>query len=177
MIAPHRIHGTDYALCVKHGKRVKVGEACPVCPSSKPAPPDHPGLAKVRRPKRGSDTEALLASQLAAAGYFDTTFTEASPAFMPVTYFRRAVPWGLALNPERGFTADIGFLGARLLCEIKGLAHAAGRSKVRADVEREGLAVSLGWTVLPLTPESVRDGSAVALIAKALNQSARAEGG
>lgn len=47
---PHRIHGTDYALCVKHGKRVKVGEACPVCPSSKPAPPDHPGLAKVAKP-------------------------------------------------------------------------------------------------------------------------------
>lgn len=144
--------------------------------SAKLAPPDHPGLAKVRRPKRGGDTAALLAAQLAAAGYWETTERE-NDGMRWQDCFRRQHPWGLALVPERGFTADVAFLGARLLCEVTGMAHAAGRSKVRADVEREGLAVSLGWTVLPLTPEQVRDGSAVALIARALNQSARAEGG
>lgn len=171
------------ATCQQCGQRFPythgMGHTCAKRPAKSKATIGSAGAdrSRARRPKRGGDTEALLAAQLAAAGYCDTTFTEASPAFLPVTYFRRAVPWGLALNPERGFTADVAFLGSRLLCEIKGLAHAAGRSKVRADVEREGLAVSLGWTVLPLTPESVRDGSAVALIAKALNQSARAEGG
>lgn len=32
MVLPHRIHGTDEALCVKHGKRVDVGSSCPLCP-------------------------------------------------------------------------------------------------------------------------------------------------
>ena len=140
-----------------------AGWTCPGCASGA----TRPATTGVRRPKAGSDTEALLASQLAAAGYFDTTFCE-SRDLPTCDCFRRAVPWGLALNPERGFTADVAFLGPRLLVEVKGLSHAAGRKKVRADVEREGLAVSLGWRVLPLTPESVRDGSAIALIARAL---------
>jgi len=124
----------------------------------------------VKRPKRGSDTEAMLAAQLAAAGYFDSTEREGG-GITTRECFRRQHPWGLALVPERGFTADVAFLAPRLLCEIKGLAHAAGRKKVRADVEREGMAVALGWRVLPISPEQVRAGEAVALIARALEAS------
>lgn len=176
MIAP------VYATCQQCGQRFPythgMGHACAKRPAKSKATIGSAGAdrSRARRPKRGGDTEALLAAQLAAAGYWETTERE-NDGMRWQDCFRRQHPWGLALVPERGFTADVAFLGARLLVEVKGMAHAAGRSKVRADVEREGLAVSLGWTVLPLTPEQVRDGSAVALIRRALNQSARAEGG
>ena len=134
--------------------------------------------SRARRPKRGGDTEALLAAQLVDAGYVDVAdFDDTWPLHKFHRMFVRQFAWALRCDPPRGFASDFAFIEKRLLVEVKGLAHAAGRSKVRADVEREGLAVSLGWTVLPLTPESVRDGSAVELIARALNQSARAEGG
>lgn len=169
MTPTHAIHGSTDRICVRHTKRLKAGEVCPLCGPAKGA-----SVAVAKRPKAGSDTEALLASQLVAAGYFDATFDERPNAIGRDLCFRREVPWGLALEPERGFRFDVAFLYHRLGVEIKGLAHAAGRKKVKADVEREGLAVSLGWRVLPLTPEQVRDGSAVALIARALNPSKEA---
>lgn len=173
MIAPHRIHGTDYALCVKHGKRVKVGEACPVCPSpSKPAPPDHPGLAKVRPPKRGAMAEIAMRKILN-----DLDYVAIEDANQHVNAARIYVAEFTFAPHERNWRCDFALPVARLAIEIDGGAHAAGKSKQRTDTEKRGELAARGYRVVAVTPEEVRDGTARDRVARALNQSARAEGG
>ncbi len=116
-------------------------------PSSKPAPKARPGAA----------TEALLRQQLKAAGFILWRDYIAEWA------------WGILLEPPRLFRADAGFYAQDLCVEIVGGAHAAGRRKVRSDVERQGLAATLGLKVLTLTPEQVKQGEAIDLIEAALN--------
>lgn len=174
MIAPHRIHGTDYALCVKHGKRVKVGEDCPLCPR---APMDAAAVASgTRRQKRdGSHAEEALYAALDAAGYLDFRYA-VNGSHRVTAIYQRGYPWGLYLKPRRRFQADAAFPSADLLIEVEGVAHKIGHQQ-KHDVLRRQLAEAAGWRVLSVLPEQVRDGSAVELIARALNQSARAEGG
>ncbi len=127
-----------------------------------------PAAATMKRPRSGSDTEALLASKLAEAGYFDTTHKERPRNIDARLCFRREHPWGLALSPERGFRGDVMFLEASLKVEVVGMSHAAKRSNVAGDVTRDGLSATAGIRTLPVSPESVRDGTAVELVKRAL---------
>ena len=54
------------------------------------------------------------------------------------------------------------------MCEVVGGAHAAGRARVKADVERDGLAASLGWLVVKVTPEQVHKNEAVGIVRAAM---------
>jgi very-short-patch-repair endonuclease len=155
VIAPHRIHGTDEALCVKHGKRVKVGEACPVCPSpSKPAPvaQERHGAAKVRRD--GSHAEDALYAALDAAGYLDFRYAM-NGSHRVTAIYQRGYPWGLYLKPRRRFQADAAFPSADLLIEVEGVAHKIGHQQ-KHDVVRRQLAEAAGWRVLSVLPEHGR---------------------
>lgn len=143
------------------------GSVCPRgCRKTSESPlPDHKERVTVRAaPSRpGAATEALLRSQLKAAGYV-----------LWVDYIAEWA-WGILLDPPRLFRADVGFYRQDLCVEIVGGAHAAGRRKVRSDVERQGLAATLGLRVLTLTPEQVKAGEAIELIETALNASAGLE--
>lgn len=82
--------------------------------------------------------------------------------------FVRQYPWGAYLPEPRGFSSDAGFPVKRVLVEIDGGAHAAGKAKQRTDTERRGLAGAAGWRVVAVTPEMVYDGRAIDLVKKAL---------
>lgn len=81
---------------------------------------------------------------------------------LPTTILVREYAW--ALEVGRDFRADVAFPVLRILVEVKGGAHAAGRAKQRADVEREGLAVSMGYRLLPLTPDQAKSEEGVELV-------------
>lgn len=123
--------------------------------------------------RAGQDAEDALCAQLVAAGYIDFGrgfWTTGS--FMDIQnerLFMRQFSWGAYLTPPRNFRADFAFAwGPSLLVEVAGLAHAAGRFKVKKDVERDGLAASLGYRVLKVSPEDVTNGTALRLVAAAL---------
>ncbi len=151
----------------QHEAIVVNGEWC-VPPCKKGASVEAIAAATMKRPRSGSDAEALLASKLAEAGYFDTTHKERPRNIEARLCFRREHPWGLALSPERGFRGDVMFLEARLKVEVVGMSHAAKRSNVAGDVTRDGLSATAGIRTLPVSPESVRDGTAVELVKRAL---------
>lgn len=144
-------------------------------PSSKPTPPDHPGLAKVREKRDGSHAEEALYAALDAAGYLDFRYA-VNGSHRVTALYQRGYPWGLYLKPRRRFQADAAFPSADLLIEVEGVAHKIGHQQ-KHDVLRRQLAEAAGWRVLSVLPEQVKSGEAVELIARALNQSARAEGG
>ena len=122
--------------------------------------------------RRGAEAEAMLAAQLTAAGFYDTTHKE-RPDGIPSTWcFRREHPWGLLLTPERGFRCDFIFLAHSLKAELVGGAHAAGRKKVGDDTDREGLAATVGLRNLPIRPERVYDNEAVDMIRDAIQSGA-----
>lgn len=130
---------------------------------------------KVAVPKRrpGVEREAAMKAALDGAGYVDTTFDD----FVGLgsdeadKCYRRQVPWGIELDPPRGFAADFGFVRARLLVEVVGLAH-GNYSMLKRDLDRESLARSVGWTVLRLDPEWIKDGRAIQEVSKALTREA-----
>lgn len=166
----------------EQGQHAYSGSVCPrgcrKASESAAAPPDKERPAARRAPSSkpsGSASEDRLAEQLEAMGMRDVVrcaFGLGDGALLlsaePPRLYIRQFAWALDAKPPRKFASDFAFPWSRLLVEIKGGAHAAGRRKVRSDVEREGLAVSLGWRVLPLTPEQVKDGTALALVRAAL---------
>lgn len=124
-------------------------------------------------PKRASGErhEDALYYALDEAGYWDAGLpidqaSERRYALIP--YFLRGFAWGLYTKPRRKFQSDAAFPGERLLVEVDGGAHAAGKAKQRTDTERRGLAAAAGWRVLALTPAQVHSGDAVRLVREAL---------
>jgi len=111
--------------------------------------PTPPPAARGRK-RTGNPAVAALVAGLAARGYFQVRDLGPKTWILPTMILVREYAWALELG--RDFRADVAFPALRILVEVKGGAHAAGRAKQRADVEREGLAVSLGYRVLPLTP-------------------------
>lgn len=155
--------------CVQ-GLHAFSGSTCPrrcVKPSDRPVPAQHGERVAPRavtfKPRPGAATEAMLRGQLKDAGYILWRDYIAEWA------------WGILLDPPRAFRADVGFYAQDLCVEIVGGAHAAGRRKVKSDVERQGLAATLGLRVLTLTPEQVRKGEAIDMIEAALNATAAQE--
>lgn len=156
---------------VKHchqGDHYYSGAECPrrcVKPSDRPVPAQHGERVAPRavtsKPRPGAATEAMLREQMRAAGF--RTWDD----YVPQMAF--------AIDLGRDFRADIGFPRQMLLVEIMGGAHAAGRARVKRDVERQGLAAQLGYRVLTVTPEQVRKGEAIDLIEAALNATAAQE--
>ena len=107
----------------------------------------------VKRPKARSTLEETLALQIRAE-----KLTE------PVREFRFA--------PERQYRADFGWELERLLVECEGGiwtngAHTRG-AHFESDAEKYNLASELGYTVLRYTERSIKNGSAVAQIARFL---------
>lgn len=121
----------------------------------------------------GEATETLLYRELLAAGFVDLFAADALPGiargdFRPVLGFVVQAGWGWYLEPRRGFSSDFAFPAARVLLEIDGGAHAAGRGKVARDVKRRGLAAAAGWRLLSVTPDQVRSGEALRLLRRTL---------
>lgn len=150
MIAP-----ADHLLvvCRTHNRGSRIpGWRCPECPSE--AAP----AATVQRAtsRAGRDAEDALDAQLAGAGYVEWA-----------DYVREG-SWALARG--KGYRADFVFPRARLLVEIKGGVHHAVRKQGKRDVQREALATLLGWRVLPVLPEEVRDGSAIKKVVEVVGE-------
>ena len=140
------------------------------------APAPTRAAAKARK---GEQHEAALVEALKLAGYSVLTFGEwlscvetgtATPDDAVMQY-----PFGLTLNPPRKFVADVAFPLRRVLCELKGNAHAKGWKRVKTDIERERVATVAGYRVIPFTKDDVASGVAVESIKSALAQGAKSE--
>jgi len=125
------------------------------------------GKARAKVAKRaGQDAEDGLARQLEIAGYFDIVADEIGGA--PSFGFIRQCCWGLYLPEPRGFASDFAFPASSLLVEIDGQAHSI-KARRKMTVVRAQLASSIGWRMLTVLPEQVRDGTAIELVKQALN--------
>jgi len=181
MIAPNRLVPMGAGMrgwrCARHDlASSRPGWKCPRCEAAGFEPARALTTIPSPKPRPGQDAEDGLARQLKIAGFTD--FGTIDPATSPYAslMFVRGFAFGLYLDPRRGFAADFAFPAHRLLVEVDGGAHYATKRQGQHDTERRGLAASIGWTILPVTPEQVRDGSAVELVRKAI-ESAHAEGG
>lgn len=141
-----------------------VKPGCPKCAAKAPdAPASKPAAPRV---KAGAISEAKLCALLDLLGYMDiNNATRATPVG---TCYVREYAWGLYLSPPRLFRFDAALPAQRVAVEVDGGCHAAGRKKVKSDTERRGLAASLGWRVVALTPEQINDGRARDVIRAAL---------
>lgn len=159
--------------CATGGPKGWVCQICGINPRYRSR--ETPTAEKVTSPKPrpGQDAEDGLARQLKIAGFTD--FGTIDPATSPYAslMFVRGFAFGLYLVPRRGFAADFAFPAHRLLVEVDGGAHYATKRQGQHDTERRGLAASIGWTILPVTPEAVRDGSAVELVKQAIDAATR----
>lgn len=126
--------------------------------------------ARVAKARPGDAAEDALYDALENGAFVDLHSTSDVPldAEMRRVSWIRQYPWGAYLSPRRRFSSDAGFPNARVLVEIDGGAHAAGKAKQRTDTERRGLAGANGWRVVAVTPEMVHNGEAIDLIRKAL---------
>lgn len=133
--------------------------------------------APVAKERPGQAAEDALAAALKAAGYDVVGFgvwlrllevaVVRGATFAPESCVRQ-YPFGVHVNEPRRFRADFAFPLRMLLLEVAGMAHAAGRGKVRKDIERDGLAAALGYRVLKVSPEDVATGRAMELVRAAL---------
>jgi hypothetical protein len=133
--------------------------------------PTPPPAARGRK-RTGNPAVAALVAGLAARGYFQVRDLCPKTWILPTMILVREYAWALELG--RDFRADVAFPALRILVEVKGGAHAAGRAKQRADVEREGLAVSLGYRVLPLTPAQAMAEEGVEMVLRTRYEALRA---
>lgn len=156
--ATTRCHKCGHTLRVERG--TLKPEPCPVCGAV--------GLVHAAKAKRagGRDAEDGMARQLVIAGYVDLPAADARTSNDRV--FVRQFAWGLYLPEPRKYAADFGFPSRRVLVEVDGGAHYAGRARGAYDTERRGLAASIGWTICPVTPDQVRDGTGIELVKSAL---------
>lgn len=142
-----------------------VKPSCPKCAAKAPeASADKPSKAPTVR--AGAVHEARLCAILDQLGYIDIhNATRATPVG---SVYVREFAWGTYLSPPRLFRFDAALPAQRVAVEVDGGAHAAGRKKQRTDTERRGLAASMGWRVVALTPEQIDDGRARDVIRAAL---------
>lgn len=168
MIAPNPSHRPTSNGCAKWsccGAPVVDPTYHPKC-AGKVAAPTAPAAPAAPRVKAGAVSEAKLCALLDLLGYMDiNNATRATPVG---TCYVREYAWGLYLSPPRLFRFDAALPAQRVAVEVDGGAHAAGRKKVKSDTERRGLAASLGWRVVALTPEQINDGRARDVIRAAL---------
>lgn len=114
----------------------------------------------------GSDAEVALASRLTDAGLH---------GWEPQFY------WALSERTETGkprqYRADFAYPKAMLLVECEGQVHSI-KAQRAVDCLRASTAAALGYRMIRVTKDMIVDGSAVALIARALSHNAPAgEGG
>lgn len=67
----------------------------------------------------------------------------------------RQYPWGKCLEPRRKFVSDLAIPELKILIEVLGGAHIAGKKKLFADIERSRLATQNGFIILPYSTEEV----------------------
>lgn len=83
-------------------------------------------------------------------------------------------------HPVRKFLFDFAFIDRKVAVEVQGIIKEFDRDKgaksahqtfqgVTRDCEKQSLAATLGWRVLTVTQEQIKDGSAVRWIVDALN--------
>ena len=157
MIAPHdKTERVDY-LTARH---ILAGRVPPVAEKVAPKP------SRAPRVKAGAVHEAKLCAVLDALGYIDVNnATRTTPVG---SVYVREYGWGVFLDPPRLFRFDAALPAQRVAVECDGSAHAAGKRKQRTDTERRGLAASIGWRVVAVTPEQIDDGRARDVIRAAL---------
>lgn len=165
MIAPVP-NGNGYVYCERHGRGGRPGWACPLCPPGTPAGPARAPLVRTppaqapraRSASRGAEDEATIWKQLVAVG-LDAGCV-------------RQYAWALDADPPRKFAADFAWPADRLIVEVVGGVHTV-RKQWRSDVEREALAVALGWRVLPVHSGMIDDGTAIIRITSAFHNTRR----
>lgn len=122
----------------------------------------------VKRPDAGLANESELASRMTDAGLVGW-----EPQFYWATNERTET------GKPRLYRADFAFPKQMVLVESEGGAHTVRRQHA-ADCLRASIAAALGYRMVRVTKDMIVDAGpfgAVALIRRALNQSARAEGG
>lgn len=118
--------------------------------------------ASVPKRRAGQESEAILYAQMRAR------WPEWSPDSRVPPKWMRQFPFGSFLEPPRGFAFDAAFPAERIAVEVDGGAHAASVKQFKRDRERRGLAGAAGWIVVAVSPEEVRDGTAMERVTAAL---------
>ena len=120
------------------------------------------GAPKVKPADAGLAAEVALAERMNAAG---------------LVGWESQFYWALDERSAKGrpiqYRSDFAFVKARLLVESEGGAHTV-RRQYEADCRRASLAAALGWRMVRASKEMIVDGTAVALIARALGHTAQA---
>lgn len=70
-------------------------------------------------------------------------------------------------HPNRKFRADYAFIEQRVLVELDGAVHRI-KNRFKADIRKRQEAILQGWTMLPISTDQVRDGTAVEIVKRAL---------
>ena len=135
------------------------------CAGRPAANPRSTAPAKAPRPRAGAVHEIALRTALVNAGFIDVLTLEPGRTVETDRLFVVELTW---LPGERLYRFDVGLPALKVAVDVDGGAHAAGKAKLRADTERRGLAAAHGWRVVAVTPEQVRDGTAVELVKAAL---------
>lgn len=106
-------------------------------------------------PRRQSDAERELLLHVKAYGLPE-----------PVTQFR--------FHPTRKWTADLAFVEQKVLVEVEGGAFRGGRHTTgtgfREDCIKYAEAMCLGYRILRVMPEQIRDGQAIQWLSKILTR-------
>lgn len=147
-------------------------------PAPTPGKPSQGVATRARgrgRGRAGNPAVDALVAGLIYSGFRPVSMLPPDIRVLSTTILVREYAW--ALDVGRDFRADLAFPALRLLVEVKGGAHAAGRAKQRADVEREGLAVSMGYRVLPLTPAQAMAEEGVDLVLRTRDEALAALAG
>ena len=166
--------GTGVVGCscktVRAPQTARSSATAPTPPAGPAARPRPRGRGRAGNPAVDALVAGLAARNVPLVGDLDP-----ERPIRPSWILVREYAW--ALHVGREFRADLAFPALRMLVEVKGGAHAAGRAKQRADVEREGLAVSLGYRLLPLTPEHAMGGDGVDLVLRTRDEALAALAG
>lgn len=108
------------------------------------------GVEVPRAPGRAAVPNAGKAAEQALYRFLDLLNIPHAPQY----------PWGRELEPPRRYQSDAAVPAARLLIEIMGGAHIAGKDRLNRDIERSRLAAHAAWVILPYTPEEAVSGAA-----------------
>lgn len=80
-------------------------------------------------------------------------------------------------HPTRKWRLDYGFVAQKLAVEVEGGAFISGRhtrgTGFIKDMEKYNELAIMGWRLLRVTPRQVKDGTAIALVQRALGDASR----
>ena len=102
-----------------------------------------------------------------------TAHSDPLPSFLAAACRRASLPQPLVeypFAPGRKFRADCCWPDAKLIVEVQGAIHRI-KARFQADRERSQVIACLGYRLMLVSPEEVRNGRALELVRQALSAS------